>query len=180
VSSDEDAQDGAATPSSTNRPEPLGADFIIPVLACALTAYYLATTVGLAWEAKVTGVFIGAVLVPLCAVHMARMGLRIPGRDATFGLGDLIHNNHFNRQRLGLTALVGLYIASIEWVGTTPGLFLLLVGCMLLMGVRSVKALFGVALATTAVVHLLLIYLLNSRLPRGVIENLLGSLWGAQ
>jgi hypothetical protein len=57
-------------------------------------------------------------------------------------------------------------------------LFLLLVGCMLLMGVRSVRALVGVALATTAVVYLLLMVFLNSRLPQGVVEKLIKSLVG--
>jgi hypothetical protein len=49
---------------------------------------------------------------------------------------------------------------------------------MLVTGVRSVRALLGVALTTTAVVYGLLIRLLDSRLPRGPIENLLGALWG--
>jgi hypothetical protein len=57
-------------------------------------------------------------------------------------------------------------------------LFLLLVGCMLLMGVRSVRAIVGVALTTTAVVYVLLIVLLNSRLPQGVVERLVKSLVG--
>jgi hypothetical protein len=157
---------------------PLGADFIIPVLALALIAYYSATTMGLNWEAKVTGVVIGAVLAPLCIVHMVRMGLAIARGQGTYGFGDLVNNTAFNRQRLGLIALMATFIATIEWVGTTLGLFLLLVGCMLLMGVRSVRALVGVAFATTAVVYVLLIVLLNSRLPQGVVEKLVRSLVG--
>ena len=157
---------------------PLGADFIIPVLSVALIAYYSATTVGLYWEAKVTGVVIGAILAPLCIVHMVRMVVAISRGQGTSGLGDLISNTPFNRQRLGLIALMATFIAAIEWVGTTLGLFLLLVGCMLLMGVRSVRALVGVALATTAVVYLLLMVFLNSRLPQGVVEKLIKSLVG--
>jgi hypothetical protein len=49
---------------------------------------------------------------------------------------------------------------------------------MLLMGVRSVRALIGVALATTAVVYVLLIWLLNSRLPQGPAEKLIKLLTG--
>jgi hypothetical protein len=157
---------------------PLGADFIIPVLALALIVYYSATTIGLTWEAKVTGVVIGAVLAPLCIVHMVRMVLAISRGQGTPGLGDLISNTLFNRQRLGLVLLITTFIATIEWIGTTLGLFLLLVGCMLLMGVRSVRALIGVALATTAVVYVVLIFLLNSRLPQGVVEKLIRSVVG--
>ncbi len=157
---------------------PLGADFIIPLLAIALIAYYTATTLSLSWEAKVTGVFIGAVLGPLCAVHIVRMGLAVSRRHATLGFGDLVANTPFNRQRLGLVAFVAIFIAAIEWIGTATGLFFLLTACMLLMGVRSVRALLGVALTTTAVVYLLLIYFLNSRLPQGPVERLLASLLG--
>ncbi len=157
---------------------PLGADFIIPVLALALLAYYSVTTLGLAWEAKVTGVFIAAVLAPLCIAHMARMVLAISRGRGTFSLGGLIANTPINRQRLGLVALVAAFIAAISWIGTTLGLFLLLIGCMLLTGVRSVRALLGVAAVTSAVVYVLLIYLLNSRLPQGPVERLLGSILG--
>jgi hypothetical protein len=153
---------------------PSGADFIIPVLAVALVVYYSATTLNMTWEAKVTGVVIGAVLTPLCLVHMARMAIAIARGESTFGFGDLVENTPFNRQRLGLVALVAAFIASLPWLGTTAGLFLLLVGCMLVMGVRSVRVLVGVAAVTAAVVYTLLIYLLNSRLPRGPIENLIG------
>jgi hypothetical protein len=157
---------------------PLGADFIIPVLAVALVAYYSATTLGTTWEAKVTGVVIGAVLVPLCLVHMTRMAVAIARGHGTLGFGSLAANTLFNRQRLGLVLLVAAFIAGLEWTGTTLGLFLLVIGCMLVMGVRSVRALLGVAVVTTAVVYILLIYLLNSRLPRGPVEKLLGSLLG--
>ncbi len=157
---------------------PLGADFIIPALALALLAYYSVTTLGLAWEAKATGVLIAAVLAPLCLVHIGRMVLAISRGRATLSLGDLIANTPNNRQRLGLVALVAAFIASIQWIGTTLGLFLLLIGCMLLTGVRSVRALVVVAATTSLIVYVLLIYLLNSRLPQGPVERLLGSVLG--
>ncbi len=98
---------------------------------------------------------------------------------AVSALGGCIGDALFNRQRLGLLVLAILFIATIQWVGTTLGLFLLLVASMLVMGVRSPRVVFGVALLTAAVVYLLLIYLLGSRLPHGVIENVLSAIWGA-
>jgi hypothetical protein len=157
---------------------PLGADFIIPILACALTAYYVATTLDLVWEAKATGLVIGSVLVTLCIAHIIRMTLQIAARRGSLSLGDLISDDPFNRQRLGLFLLVTLFIVSIHWVGTTLGLFLLLVGCMRLMGVRNIRALLGVAFTTAATVYVLLIYLLGSRLPQGPVEHLLNSILG--
>jgi hypothetical protein len=159
--------------------EPLGADLIIPVLASGLTVYFLITTFDLAWEAKVTGTFIGAVLLALCATHFARIGLRVASGRGTLGFGELFADSLFNRQRLALLVLAVLFIATLPWLGTTLGLFLLLVASMWVMGVRSMRVLVGVASLTAAVVYLLLIHLLGSRLPHGVIENMLLAMWGA-
>jgi hypothetical protein len=130
------------------------------------------------WEAKATGLVVGVVLVALCAAHVVRLGVRIATGAGGLGLGDLVANDAFNRQRLALIVLAAVFVATIHWVGTTLGLLLLLIGSMWVMGVRSVRALIGVALTTTAVVYVLLIHLLNSRLPRGPIEALLAALWG--
>jgi hypothetical protein len=164
---------------SEREPAPaLGADTIVPLLACGLTVYYLLSTVDLVWEAKATGIFVGAVLLALCVAQFTRIGLRIAAGTGGFGLGDLVANNFFNRQRLALIVLVALFIAGIQWIGTTLGLFLLLIASMWVLGVRSVRTLVGVAFTTAAVVHLLLIYLLQSRLPQGVLLNLLSAASG--
>jgi hypothetical protein len=170
-----DPDPGALEP----QPRPaLGADCIIPALACALTVYYLVSTVDLVWEAKATGIVIGLVLLALCVAQFVRLGLRIVAGDGSLRLGELIKDDVFNRQRLGLTAMVGLFVVSIHWVGTTLGLFLLLVGCMRLLGVTSIRTLVGVATVTAAVVHLALITLLDSKLPRGVLMNLISAATG--
>ena len=156
----------------------LGADFIIPALASGLTVYYLASTVDLVWEARATGTVIGLVLLALCIAQCARLGLRIASGRGSFSLGDLFRNDEFNRQRLGLAAMVTLYVVTIYWVGATIGLFFLLIGCMRLLGVRSVRALVGVAFLSAAIVHLALITLLGSKLPRGMILDLIAAMAG--
>ena len=147
----------------------LGADFIIPALACGLTAYYLASTADLVWEARATGVVIGLILLALCIAHCTRLVLRIASGRASFGTGELFADTAFNRQRLGLAAMVLVYILTIYWIGATVGLFFLLVGCMWLLGVRSVRTLVAIALVAAVLVHLALIVLLDSKLPRGLI-----------
>jgi hypothetical protein len=156
----------------------VGADFIIPALASGLAVYYLASTVDLVWEARATGTVIGLVLLALCIAQCARLGLRIASGRGSFSLGDLLRNDEFNRQRLGLAAMVTLYVVTISWVGATIGLFFLLIGCMRLLGVRSVRALVGVAFLSAAIVHLALITLLGSKLPRGVILDLIAAMAG--
>jgi hypothetical protein len=156
----------------------LGADLIIPLLACGLAAYYFGSTVDLVWEAKATGLFVGSILVALCIVQFARIGRQITAGRAYLGLGDLIARTEFNRQRAGLLGLATLFVITLPWVGTTLGLFLVLMASMRLLGVRSARALVGIAAVTAAVVHLLLITLLDSRLPQGVLPPLLAALSG--
>jgi hypothetical protein len=150
---------------------PLGADLIIPVLGCALTIYYLASTTDLVWEARATGTVIGVVLLALCAVLFLKLGISVASGQATLSFGDLFRNDGFNRQRFGLAAMVMIYVVTIYWIGATVGLFFLLVGCMWLLGVRGARQLIGIALFAALFVHLTLITLLGSRLPRGWIVD---------
>jgi hypothetical protein len=173
---------GTSLDSSQNEPGspplPIGADFIIPLLACALAIYYMSTTTELVWEARAAGVVIGVPLILMCVVHMGRMVLRIAAGRATFSTGQLFADNLFNRQRLGLAVLAVLFVACIPWTGATLGVLLFLVASMLILGVRNWRIVASISIATAALVYLLLIVLLSSRLPPGPIENLLAPLWG--
>lgn len=160
-------------PSEPQARAAIGADFIVPALACGLTIYYLVSTTELVWEARATGTVIGLVLFALCIAHCARLGLRVGSGRASLSTGDLFRNDEFNRQRFGLGAMMLVYIVTIYWVGATVGLFLLLIGCMRLLGVKSLRTLIGVALLSAAIVHLALITLLDSKLPRGLILELI-------
>jgi len=148
----------------------LGGFFIIPLLASALTVYYLVSTVDLSWEAKSTGIYIAVVLLALCGTQFIRLGLQVVRGEATIGLGDLAENSVFNRLRLGLLLLAIAFIALLPVIGTTLGLFLLLIAMVRLMGVTSWRVLVTVALVTAAIVHGLLIYLLDSPLPQGFLK----------
>jgi hypothetical protein len=150
----------------------LGAYFIIPLLACGLTIYYLVTTLDLVWEARATGFFIGAILLALCLAQFVRLGRRVLQGEGNLSFGDLTANSPLNRQRLALLLLVLTFIVTLPWVGTTPALFLVLMASMWVMGVRKIRTLVAVALTTAIVVHLLLIQLVGSRLPQGVLTPL--------
>jgi hypothetical protein len=175
---------GGGVDNNSDKPvaTPLAADFILPLLACGLTAYFFVNTVDLVWEAKATGIFIGIILALLCVAHMVRMALRIMAGRNIFSFGELFDNHLFNQQRLALFGLMVLFIVTLPWVGTTLGLILLLAGSMLVMGVRDIRPLLGVSFVTAGTVYVLLIYLLGSRLPQGPVEKFLGwltSLGGA-
>lgn len=156
----------------------LGADLIIPLLGSGLAIYYLVSTASLDWEAKSAGLFVGTVLLTLCAIQLARTVVALSRGTGSLGFGGLFANTLHNRQRLGLLVLVALFIATIGWTGTTLGLFGLLIGTMLVMGVREPGKLLAVSFGTSAVVYVMLIYLLNTRLPRGVVEKAIGAALG--
>ena len=164
-------------PGAPRGPVPaLGAYFIIPLLACALTIYYLVSTVDLIWEAKSTGIFIGVVLLALCVVQFVRLGTKVLRGEATLGFGDLAENSFFNRLRLGLLLLAILFVALLPVIGTTLGLFLVLIAMVRLMGVTNWRVLVAVAFVTAAIVHGLLIKLLDSQLPQGFLKPVFVSL----
>lgn len=148
----------------------LGAYFIVPLLASALTLYFLISTQGLIWEARSTGTFVGVILLCLCGVQIVRLGLQVVRGQATLGFGDLFENNLFNRQRLTLLVFTTAFVVALPLIGTTVGLFILLVASVRVMGVHDWRVLIGVALAAAAMVHFLLIYLLGSQLPQGVFK----------
>ncbi len=159
----------------TERPA-LGADLIIPALAAGLTIYFLVNTAGLVWEARANGTVIGAALLILVAAQLVRVVLAVRGGRASLGLGSLAERSTVQAQRLGLLAVLALFVATIPWVGTTLGVFLTMLASMRILGVRDLRALLGISLAVAGSVYLLFIVLLQSRLPVGPIETLLGSL----
>jgi hypothetical protein len=154
----------------------LGAYFIIPILASALTIYFLVSTSNLIWEARSTGTFIGVVLLILCGTQIIRLGTKVARREATLGFGDLVENTYYNRLRLALLLLACAFVALLPVIGTTLGLFLVLIAMIRLMGVKSWRVIAAVALITAAAVHGLLIYLLGSQLPQGFLKPFFASL----
>jgi hypothetical protein len=163
---------------SADTREPLAADFIIPLLSCGLAGYYLATTTDLVWEARAAGVAVGVPLIAMCVFHMGRTVYRIMQGSGSFSTGEMFANTLFNRQRLALVILVALFIAALPFTGTTLGLFILLVASMWVLGVRNILTLVAIAGTTCAVVYVLLMYLLSSRLPQGPVEWLIARLFG--
>lgn len=156
----------------------LGADLIIPVLAIALVAYYVVSTEELAWEAKATGTLVGIALSAMCTVQIVRLVIQAIAGGGSLGFDGLFAPTPGNVKRLGLIVLTATFIVSVSLIGTTLGLFMLLIALMLVMGVRDVKSLLLVAFCTSATVYVLLIYLLGSKLPAGPVERGIAALFG--
>ena len=155
----------------------LGADLVIPALAAAFGTYFFFSIADLAWEAKANGMVIGAILLVLVLVQLARIALRIRAGGADLGFEALIHPRDALPKRIGLVAITIGFIATMHWLGVTLGMALALFASLWILGVRSRKALALVPLAVAACVYLLFVAALQSDIPHGPVEWLLGRLF---
>jgi hypothetical protein len=155
----------------------LGADLVIPALAVAFAAYFFFSIADLAWEAKANGVVIGAILTLLVVVQLARIGMRLRAGEADLGFEGLVAPRDALPKRIGLVLITIAFIASMHWLGVTLGMLLALFASLWILGVRSRKALVLVPLAVAACVYLLFVAALQSEIPHGPVEWLLGKLF---
>jgi hypothetical protein len=155
---------------------PLGADLVIPGLALAFAAYFFFSIADLAWEAKANGVVIGAVLLILILVQVARIGSRIMRGEAGFGMQGLLNPRDALRKRIGMVLITIAFIATLQWLGVTLGMLLALLASLWIMGVRSRAALAIVPLAVAAAIYLLFVALLQTDIPHGPLELMMTKL----
>jgi hypothetical protein len=156
----------------------LGADLIIPVLAAGFTLYYLISSFNLVWEARANGTVVGVTLLALIAIQVARVVIQLRSGAGSLGMGEFSRWTPVQGQRLMLIAALIVFVATIPWLGTTLGLFAIMIAAMLILGVRSPATLLGVAVGVSATVYLLFIVVLGARFPAGPIENGLAPLFG--
>ena len=152
---------------------PLGADLIIPALAFGFAVYFFVSIADLAWEAKANGVIIGGILVGLIAIQVVRTGFRVFKGEASLGLNPLWEPRDVLGKRLGMVAITIAFIATLNWLGLTLGMLLALFAALWIMGARG-KTLVIVPVAVAIAVYLLFVVLLQSDIPHGPIERLLG------
>ena len=154
----------------------LGADLVIPALAVAFAIYFFFSIADLAWEAKANGVVIGAILALQVVVQLVRIGVRLRAGEADLGFERLVSPRDALPKRIGLVLITIAFIASMHWLGVTLGMLLALFASLWILGVRSRKALVLVPLAVAACVYLLFVAALQSDIPHGPVEWLLGKL----
>jgi len=156
----------------------LGADLIIPVLAAGFTLYYLISSFNLVWEARANGTVVGVTLLVLIAIQVARVVIKLRNGTGSLGMGEFSRWTPAQAQRLMLIAALIVFVATIPWLGTTLGLFVVMLAAMWILGVRSPTTLLGVAVGVSATVYILFIVTLGARFPAGPIENGLAPLFG--
>jgi hypothetical protein len=165
-------------PEDEEKRPALGADLVIPAMAAAFTIYFLISTNHFVWEAKANGVVIGFTLLILLVIQTVRIFLNVRAGRGTLSLGELIGDTVAQRQRIALIVILCLFVGTISWLGTTLALYLAMTASMFALGVRRMRELFLVPFLTSLFVYLVFVALLPTRMPEGVIENLVSALTG--
>src|SRR5512140_2139911 len=99
-------------------PKPAGQELIIPALAVGFTLYYFWTVRELAWEAKANGIVIGAILLLLVGLLLVRIGYQVARRQSSLRV-TLGGTWEVDRLRLGLMAIMVIFLVALPWLGTT-------------------------------------------------------------
>lgn len=153
------------------------ADLVIPALAVAFTVYFFVSIWDLAWEARATGMVVGCALLGLIGLLVFRVARALAAGRAVLSFGNLIGPFPYGRQRMGIVALCALFVALIPWLGLTLGLFTLTAALMNLLGAGSRRAILAAAGAVSIAAYLLFVVLLDTRMPHGPFEKLVGLLF---
>jgi hypothetical protein len=167
-----------AAPREPEARTALGADLVIPLLALAFAGYFFVSIYDLAWEAKANGLMIGAVLVLLVVMQIARIAIDVVHRRGNLSTAPLWEPRDALAKRLALVAITIAFIATIKWLGLTLGLLIGMLASLWVMGVRGPKPLIAVSVVVAAAAYGLFIAALNSEFPHGPVEHGLAALFG--
>ena len=107
-----------------------------------------------------------------------RIVIKLRNGTGRLGFGDFARWSPAQAQRLMLIATLIVFVAVIPWLGTTLGLFAVMLATMWILGVRAPATLLGVAFGVSATVYLVFIVVLGARFPAGPIEHGLAPLFG--
>ena len=156
-----------------SRKAPLGADLLIPLLALGFAIYFFWSIADLTWEAKANGVVIGAVLVGLVVLQLARIAVQVKKGEADLRTDPLWRPGDVFAKRVGMVLVTVAFIALLETLGLTLSLLLAMAAALAIMGVRKPATIAGISAAVAAAAYILFIAVLNSAFPHGLIEKLL-------
>lgn len=151
---------------------PLGADLVIPILALGFAIYFFWSIADLAWEAKANGVVIGAVLVGLVAVQLARVALQVAKGRGDLRTDPLWQPRDALFKRIGMVLVTLAFIVLLQLAGLTLSLLVCMAAALAIMGVRRPSTLVWISVAVSAAAYLLFIAVLDSAFPHGPIEKL--------
>ena len=151
---------------------PLGADLVIPALALGFAIYFFWSIADLAWEAKANGVVIGALLIGLVVIQLARAAWRIVKGEGDLRIDPLWQPREMLAKRIGLVLVTVAFIIVLQALGLTLSLFVAMAAALWIMGVRRPSTVLAISFGVAAAAYLLFIAMLDAGFPHGPIEKL--------
>lgn len=155
----------------------VGADLIIPVMAAAYALYYVYTILDYPLEAQINGLFLGGVLCTLVAVFLVRTGIQWVRGEVSLDMSKVIAPFSILPARIGFLVLTIGFAIAIRWLGFTLTTWIYLLGCMLILGVRSRLILTLLPLGSAIGGYIFFIAMLHTRFPKGPVEHFLDGLF---
>ncbi|MEK9847215.1 MAG: hypothetical protein VW557_11060 [Rhodospirillaceae bacterium] len=155
-------------------PKQVGGELVIPVAAILFSIYYFWTIQDIPWEAQVSALLVGSVLILLCLGFIIRTFLQKSRGEVSLQFSQLLEPIAFIPKRLTLLGLTLGYILVIPYAGFTLTTFAFLTAGMLTLsnGKKAGFILFLSALLSIGG-YLLFIAAFKTRFPMGPIESAL-------
>ncbi len=162
------------TDSGKSGKKQIGGELVIPVAALIFTLYYFTTIYDSPWTAQVSAFFIGAILLSLIAIFLAKSVIAWRAGKVDLGLDSLLEPRAFVTKRLILFALTLGFIIVVQWGGFTITTFIFLgLSMLLLSGRRRWRLILGLATGLAIGGYLLFILAFDTRFPDGPFEYLM-------
>jgi len=156
------------------KPKALGGDLVIPIAGSAFTIYYFSSIWDAPWEAQVSALFSGSVLLLLFSAITIVTFFKIFKGAGTLSLRDLWTPRALAPKRLILLALVVLFIVLIPFGGFTLVSFVFLLAALRLLNPkRPMKLTLIIAASFSLLGYLLFIVLFRTPFPDGPFEILM-------
>ena len=149
-------------------------EIIIPLFGVLFTAYYFSTIIDSPWTAQVNAVLVGSILIIISAIFFFRIFSSYKNGHSVF----VFQYQQFlpairARQAVFIFITLG-YLISIEFIGYTfATVVFFFLSMSLLDNGRQLATKFTLSLIMAAVGYGIFIYLFETRLPEGIIEELL-------
>ena len=166
--------DESEQPEPTGEPKKIGGELIIPIAAIIFTAYYFSTIVSVPWIAQVSALFVGIILIGLCATFIIRTLLQRSRGEISLSIGKLFDPVAYIPKRIALFFLTLGYIVIIPYAGFTLTTFGFLTASMLVLS-NGKKAGFIVFLSLILSLggYLLFVVAFKTRFPLGPFETMM-------
>jgi hypothetical protein len=149
-------------------------EIIIPLFGVLFTAYYFSTILDSPWTAQVNAVLVGSILLIISAIFFFRIFSSYKNGHSVFVFQyQQILSAIRSRQAVFIFITLG-YLLLVEFIGYTfATVVFFFLSMSLLDNGRHLAAKFALSLIMAAVGYGIFIYLFETRLPEGIIEEFL-------